>query len=176
MGLLACARVMRRARRNRGDTARWFGRRPAILLGMSAYESGQLLSRRVPSSLKYLAMTEVSTLADCPFCMDMGSALSMEVGVTEEQLRDLPRFRESDRFSEVEKLALELAEAMTATPIAVTDELRDALLAHLTKGQLTELVSAIATENLWSRQNAALGIRPVGFADGRFCVLPERAG
>ncbi|TMM10239.1 MAG: carboxymuconolactone decarboxylase family protein, partial [Actinobacteria bacterium] len=41
------------------------------------------------------------------------------MGIADEDLRDLTRYRESDRFSEVEKLALDLAVAMTATPAEV---------------------------------------------------------
>jgi alkylhydroperoxidase family enzyme len=96
------------------------------------------------------------------------------VGITEEELADLAQYRESARFSPIEKLALELADAMTATPSTVTDELRDALLAHLTRGQLAELASYIAWENHRARINRALGVRAVGFSDGAYCVLPHR--
>jgi alkylhydroperoxidase family enzyme len=171
--LLAYARLMGRARRHRADMARWFARRPALLTGIVAYEAGQLFSNRVDPGLKALAMTKVSALVGCPFCMDMGSAVCASAGVSEEKLRALPHYRHADVFTHLEKLALDLAVAMTATPSTVTDDLRDELLRHLTKAQLAELANAIATENLWSRQNRALGIRPVGFSDDTFCVLPE---
>jgi alkylhydroperoxidase family enzyme len=63
---------------------------------------------------------------------------------------------------------------MTATPAEVSPELRERLLADLTAGQLAELASAIAWENHRSRLNNALGVRAMGFADGGFCVVPER--
>ena len=96
------------------------------------------------------------------------------MGIDDETLADLGRWRESTRFSETERLALELAEAMCATPSTMTDELRERLLAVMTPGQLTELASAIAWENHRARLNRALGVRAVGFSDGAFCVLPER--
>src|SRR5687768_12472397 len=106
--------------------------------------------------------------------MDIGSAVSRAMGITEEELAELPRHRDSDRFTEVEKLAMDFAVAMTDTPVSVTDELRDALLQHLTRGQLAELAANIAWENHRSRLNRALGVRAAGFSDGAYCVVPER--
>jgi alkylhydroperoxidase family enzyme len=96
-----------------------------------------------------------------------------ELGIDEATLADLHRYRESDRFTELETLALDLAVAMTATPANVSEDLRAALRRHLTDGQLTELVSAIAWENHRARLNRALDVRAVGFSDGGFCLLPE---
>ena len=100
--------------------------------------------------------------------------MGRELGIDEATLADLHRYRDSDRFTELEKLALDLAVAMTDTPTHVSDELRDSLLEHLTAGQLTELASAITWENHRARLNRALGVRAVGFSDGGFCLLPER--
>ena len=105
--------------------------------------------------------------------MDIGSAVGRAMGLTQADLADLPRYRESDRFTEVEKLAMDLAVAMTDTPVSVTDELRDGLLQHLTRGQLAELAANIAWENHRSRLNRALGVRAAGFSDGGFCVLAD---
>lgn len=64
--------------------------------------------------------------------------------------------------------------ATTRSPADVDDDLRERLLAQLTPGQLAELASAIAWENHRARLNRALGVREMGFADGGFCLLPER--
>lgn len=93
---------------------------------------------------------------------------------SDEELLALGDYRQSDLFTPVEKLAIELAEAMSRTPVDIPDRLRDALLEHLTRGQLTELASAIAWENHRARLNRALGVREIGFSDGAVCVLPER--
>jgi alkylhydroperoxidase family enzyme len=95
-------------------------------------------------------------------------------GIDEATLADVGRWRESDRFTPLERLALELAERMTATPAEVPDALREALLEHLTPGQLMELVAGLAWENHRARVNRALGVRAVGFSDGAFCMLPHR--
>ncbi len=100
--------------------------------------------------------------------------MSRATGITDAELLALREHRTSDLFSPVEKLALELAEAMTRTPADVPDRLRAELLEHLSRGQLAELASAIAWENHRARLNRALGVRPAGFSDGAFCLLPER--
>jgi alkylhydroperoxidase family enzyme len=99
--------------------------------------------------------------------------VSRALGISEDDLSALGTYRSSDRFSPLEKLAIDFAVAMTSTPAEVPEELRAALREHLSAAQLTELASAIAWENHRARLNRALGVRAVGFSDGAFCVLPE---
>lgn len=108
--------------------------------------------------------------------MDIGSAVSRALGIDEQTLADLPRYEQSERFTPLEKAALDLAVAMTSTPADVSPELRDRLREDLTPAQFVELASAIAWENHRARLDRALGIDSMGFAEGGFCVLPERHG
>jgi alkylhydroperoxidase family enzyme len=97
-------------------------------------------------------------------------------GITEEQLRDLSRFEESPHFSELEKLALRLSVAMTATPAEVPPELFAALRKELGDPQLVELVAEIAWEQFRSRFNRVFDVGSQGFSEGAFCPLPEHRG
>jgi alkylhydroperoxidase family enzyme len=97
------------------------------------------------------------------------------LGIDEATLVDLSCYARSDRFTPLEKAALDLAVEMTGTPARVSDGGRRRLLAELTPGQYAELASAIAWENHRARLNRALGVRAMGFAEGGFCLLPERA-
>jgi alkylhydroperoxidase family enzyme len=97
------------------------------------------------------------------------------VGVTEQQLLELPRYRNSDAFSHIEALVLDLAVAMTSTPASVSDGLRASLLEHFSPGQLAELACAVAWENHRARLNRALGVRAQGFSDGAVCAVPQLA-
>ena len=45
---------------------------------------------------------------------------------------------------------------------------------HLDEAQLVEIASAIAWENYRARFNRVFGVRPAGFIEGAFCVIPER--
>ncbi|HWW53261.1 MAG TPA: hypothetical protein VNY84_05810 [Acidimicrobiales bacterium] len=83
-------------------------------------------------------------------------------------------YERSDLFSPAERLVLDLAVGMTQTPAAVSDDLRTALLHHLSPAQLTEIAATIAWENHRARLNRALGVRAAGFSDGAYCVLPHR--
>ena len=107
--------------------------------------------------------------------MDIGSAVSREIGVTEAQLQDLAQYQESLAFSALEKLVIDYAVAITKTPVEVPDLLFVALQQHLTNAQLVELTSAIAWENYRARFNHAFGIEAQGFSEGAFCILPERS-
>jgi alkylhydroperoxidase family enzyme len=97
-----------------------------------------------------------------------------EEGVSEEQLRDLSRYRESGAFTEVEKLVLDLAAATTRTPADVPEELFRALERHFSPPQIVELVTAIALENFRARFNRPFDVGAAGFSEGAFCPLPER--
>ncbi len=104
--------------------------------------------------------------------MDIGSAVSRKLGITEEQLRELGAHKTSALFSPLEKLTIEYAEAMTRTPVEVSDELFAGLREHLNEAQLVELSAVVAWENYRARFNHALGIEAQDFSKGSYCVLP----
>ena len=72
-------------------------------------------------------------------------------------------YTESDLFDSDEKLVLELADAVTATPARVTPELRQRLQARFSTPQLVELAAAIAWENYRARSNRVFGFGSEGF-------------
>ena len=169
----AYAVLATRARRNRFDLASRLVRRPSIAIGVGSYEAGLFLSSRLETRSKLLASAKAASMIGCQFCLDIGSALSSVQGVPEGDLLDLPRYRESDSFTERERLAIEFAEAMTATPLALTDALLEHVHAVFTSAEVVELAAEVAWENHRARLNQALGVRPMGFSDGLFCMRPE---
>jgi alkylhydroperoxidase family enzyme len=150
-----------------------YAHHPKLALGYGTFEATVERSHRVPDRLKLLAEIKASTLASCEWCMDFGSHLAPGLGIDERLLRELPRYRDSDAFSDLEKLVLDYAVGMTRTPADVPDELFARLREHFDDAQLVELTNVIAIENLRSRFNLALGIEAQGFSDGAFCVVPE---
>lgn len=152
-----------------------------ILAGTTAFEVALDRADRVDNRLTELAVLKTATLVGCEFCIDLGSAEARDLGITETQLRALPAFGESDAFTERERLVMHYAEAMTATPTRVPDELFDALAREFDEAELVELTAAIAFENYRARFNGAFGIKAQGFSEGEFCPLPaeptvDRAG
>jgi alkylhydroperoxidase family enzyme len=87
----------------------------------------------------------------------------MQAGATDDKIRQVPTWRDSELFSATEKDALEYAEKMTITGEKVTDELWGRLRGHFTEAQLVELTAAVALENFRSKFNVPLGVEAQGF-------------
>ena len=94
-------------------------------------------------------------------------------GLTESAILDLTNHRESDAFSELEKLALDYAVALCETPVDVPDTLFEALRAQLDEGQLMELTATAAWENYLARFNRGFAVEAQGFSAGSVCPLPD---
>jgi len=106
--------------------------------------------------------------------MDIGSALSRQAGISEHELAELPSYRTSDAFDELDRQVIELAERLTATPADVPDELYGRLRQASGEDALVELAAEIAWENYRARFNRAFDLQAQGYSEGGFCVLPAR--
>ena len=104
--------------------------------------------------------------------MDFGYYVSRTNGMDAREAGAGADWRASTVFTPLERKVLEYAEAMTATPPTVTDEMVAGLRADLDDAQLVELTEMISVENLRSRTNSALGLTSQGFKDQ--CDLPPR--
>jgi alkylhydroperoxidase family enzyme len=106
----------------------------------------------------------------CSWCVDFGYYEAHARGMDLAKLAEVPRWQESTVFTEVERRVLEYADAVTATPPTVTDELAAALRSDLGDAALVELTMMVAVENQRSRVNAALGLASQGFSES--CRVP----
>jgi 4-carboxymuconolactone decarboxylase len=176
--------VLRTARRKTGQLAgrqtdrmieplEVFAHAPRLLLGYGMMELANEKVARVEPRLKELAQLKAATLSHCEYCIDIGSSIARRSGLSDEQLLALPTYRDSDLFSELEKLVLDYASGISATPVDVSEELFAALRRHFDEAQLVELTSVIALENFRGRFNLALGIGAAGFSEGMVCAVPE---
>ena len=123
--------------------------------------------------LKTYAHMAAASLIGCSFCLDLGYFQAHNEGLDVAKAREVPRWRESDVFTPLERDVLEYAEAMTQTPPTVTDELSARLLERLGAPGLVELTAWVALANQYARTNVALGIEAQGFAAA--CGLPPLA-
>jgi alkylhydroperoxidase family enzyme len=114
--------------------------------------------------LKSFAHMAVASLVGCTWCLDFNYFEARNKGLDLEKAREIPRWRESDVFTPLERDVLEYAEAMSLTPPTVTDELVDRLHVELGPAAVVELTSVIAFANMSTRGNVALGIESDGFA------------
>jgi 4-carboxymuconolactone decarboxylase len=93
-------------------------------------------------------------------------------GISAEQIAELPNYRSSHHFTDVERLVLEYADAMTQTPVEVSDPLFARLREKFADAELVELTSAIAWENYRARFDHAFGIEGENFSEGAVCAVP----
>ena len=150
-----------------------YARAPRLLFGIGMLEDATATLHRVPERLKVLAELKAATLTQCEYCIDIGSHIAHRVGISEEQLLALPRYRDSALFGDDEKLALDYAVGVSSTPVSVSDELFDRLRERFDDAQIVELTNIIALENMRGRFNLALGIGSSGFREGMICAVPE---
>ena len=119
---------------------------------------------RCDENLKSFAHMAVSSLIGCSFCLDLGYFTAHNEGLDVRKAREVPRWRESDVFTPLEREVMGYAEAMSHTPPTVTDEMSAGLLGQLGAPALVELTAFIALANLYARTNTAFGIESHGLA------------
>jgi alkylhydroperoxidase family enzyme len=124
-------------------------------------------------SLKSFAHMAVAAQVGCSWCLDLGYFQAQNQKLDLAKASQVPRWRESDVFTSLERDVLEYAEAMTNTPPTVTDELSARLLERLGPAAMIELTAFIAFSNLATRSNNALGIESQGFSAS--CEIPLAA-
>jgi alkylhydroperoxidase family enzyme len=127
-------------------------------------------------SLKSFAHMAVAAQVGCGWCLDVGYFHVQNQNLDLAKASQVPRWRESDAFSQLERDVLEYAEAMTNTPPTVTDELSGRLLGQLGPAAMIELTVFIAFANFSTRSNTALGIESQGFSAACEIPLAGRAG
>jgi alkylhydroperoxidase family enzyme len=115
-------------------------------------------------TLKSLGHMAAVALVGCSFCLDLGYFMAHNEGLDESKAREVPRWRESDVFTPLERDVMEYAEAMSQTPLTVTDELSARLLDRLGAPALVELTAYVALANMYARSNIALGVTSQGFS------------
>lgn len=125
---------------------------------------------RLDANLTSFAHMAVAAQVGCSFCLDFGYFTAHNEGLDEAKASEVPRWRESTVFTPLEREVMEYAEAMTATPPQVTDELAARLLDQLGAPALVELTSVVGFANMTARGNTAMGIGSQGFS--KVCELP----
>jgi alkylhydroperoxidase family enzyme len=141
-----------------------------VLMGVLGFERRVAKWHRLDPDLKILAEMAGASTIGCSWCMDFGYWAAHSKGLRVDKLREVPRWRESDVFTPLERKVLEYAEAITATPPEVTDEMAAGLREDLGDDAFVELTMMVAVENERSRFNTALGLTSQGLSDR--CELP----
>jgi len=135
-----------------------------LALGKSAEKGG------VPSKTIGLVQLRASQINGCSVCTDMHPRYMKEAGETDERLHTVAAWRDAPYFTDAERAALALTEAVTRLsdrPDPVPDDIWNEAARHHDERALASLLVAIATINVWNRLNVAT--RQVAF--GKVPVL-----
>ena len=149
---------------------------PKLLLAGGGHELGaERASKRLPNNVRELAVYRVAQQLGCSWCVDFGTMLQLHEGLDIERLRQIDKYRTSPAYSHQERLAIGYADAMTTSPVSVTDEQVAELRAEFGDKGVIELTYQIALENQRARFNCALDITDQGFTSGDACQVPVPA-
>lgn len=127
--------------------------------------------RTLDPHLKWLAVQATSAAVGCSWCIDYSYYESVQAGYDPQKVRDVTHWRDSDAYSERERLVLEFAETVNAAPAATSPDLISRLRHAFSDKEIVELAAWVALENYRSRFNAAMGLRSEGFSDR--CGIPQ---
>jgi len=122
----------------------------------------------LPEKLLELVHLRASQINGCSACVDMHPRLAKKAGETDERLFSVAAWREAPYFSDAERAALGLTEALTwlsdrSDP--VPDALWDEADKQFDEMELASLILAIANINVWNRLNVAVR-QPAGVWKG----------
>ena len=104
------------------------------------------------SALSDLVKVRASQINGCAFCIDMHWKDARANGESEERLYSLDAWRESPLYSERERAALALCEAITlVAETHIPDDVWDAAAAVFEPDELANVVVAATAINAWNR-------------------------
>jgi len=149
---------------------------PKVAIGSGVLESLVAHGKKDlnPRILKLIRIQSSISVA-CPFCVDMNSFEYEKDGITPEEMTGLSgtlAMEEIQSFSKQERLALEYAKIISATPVEVPMDLIDELKNEFTEREIVILSSTAAQVNYWARMLVALGVPPAGFSES--CEIRRR--
>jgi AhpD family alkylhydroperoxidase len=135
---------------------------PAMVVpeAMKALHSlNDAIKQGLPEKLLELVHLRASQINGCRACVDMHPQLAKKAGETDQRLFAVAAWREAPYFSDAERSALALTEALTRIsdrPDGVPDAIWSEADKHFDEAELATLLLAIASINVWNRLNVAV--------------------
>jgi AhpD family alkylhydroperoxidase len=112
----------------------------------------------IPEATQEMVRLRAGQINGCSGCVDIHSRLLKAMGEPDERIFTVGAWRESSYYTDDERAALALTEAVTRIadrPDPVPDEVWAEAARHYDDDQLAALVLAIASINTWNRLNVA---------------------
>ena len=133
---------------------------PALYAHMTGFRK-LLEESGVEAGLREMIKVRASQINGCAFCLDMHVQEARKLGISDDRLHLLCVWREAPGFSEPERAALALTEAVTRIADGgVPDALYEEVRRHFTEAQYVGLLTTINVINAWNRFMIGLGAVP----------------
>ncbi len=152
------------------DGAYVYAHHPRVFRDVMGFERRVQRWSELDPQLTALATMAAAAVVGCSWCLDFGYYMTHHEGLDEARAREVPRWRDSEVFTDLERDVLEYAEQLTATPPVADEALSMRLQQALGVPAVVELTQVVALENMRSRFNLAAGLESQGFAQA--CDLP----
>ncbi|MBD1382810.1 carboxymuconolactone decarboxylase family protein [Metabacillus arenae] len=128
-----------------------------LILQLEEYKKTTGFDKKLIELIKIRA----SQINGCAYCLDMHTKDARAIGETEQRIYCLNAWRESPFYSEEERAALELTEAVTTISVSgVPDDLYERVRHHFDEKQYVDLVFLIITINGWNRLSISVNNIP----------------
>jgi AhpD family alkylhydroperoxidase len=125
---------------------------------------GYVKNSGLDHNLLELVKIRASQINGCAFCLDMHTKDALAMGETTQRLFLLNAWREAPFYTEAERAALALTEAVTKISDAgVPQELYEQVRRHFDEGQYVNLIMAINAINSWNRIAISTEMVPGGY-------------
>ncbi|WP_436489063.1 carboxymuconolactone decarboxylase family protein [Chitinophaga sp. ARDCPP14] len=118
------------------------------MMGLQTFVNESGLDKTLTELIKIRA----SQINGCAFCLNMHTREARQMGETEQRIYALPAWAESPYYTEKERAALALTEAVTLISTSrVPDEVYKAAQAVFTQQEIATITMAIVAINSWNR-------------------------
>ncbi|PYE19463.1 alkylhydroperoxidase family enzyme [Williamsia limnetica] len=149
-----------------------FAHHPRLLMAFGLSETAvERASTVLPANIREIAVYRVAWTVGCSWCVDFGAMLQRLDDLDVERLEHIADYETSPLYSDDERAVIAYADAMTTTPMTVTDDQVADLQRRFGNKGVIELTYQIGVENQRARTNAALGITDQGFSTDS-CRVP----
>lgn len=113
---------------------------------------GYLQNTQLTKTHKELIKIRASQINGCAFCIDMHTRDARKYGETEQRIYLLNAWRETDLFTDEEKVILAMTEEMTLIhQHGLTDNTYAEAEKHFDREYIAQIIMAIVTINSWNR-------------------------
>ena len=112
---------------------------------------------KVSSKLKRLIGYITSMVSGCKYCQAHTIRAADRYGASKSQIEEIWNFRDSNNFSDKEKVALEFAILASSVPNQVNKKISEELKKYWNDGEIVEILGVISLFGFLNRWNDSMG-------------------